>query len=74
MKRNRLVFAGICFFAAAAANFCLAFTGYGGNFGNRIFGGIFFSVGLFLAWREWKKQGKISEISEEKQEMDESVK
>lgn len=56
MKTKRLWIAGICFFAAAAVNFCLAFMGNGDNFGIRILDGIFFSVGIFLAWREWNRQ------------------
>lgn len=56
MKANRLLIAGICFFVAATVNFCLAFWGNSNNFGIRIFDGIFFSVGIFLAWKEWNKQ------------------
>ena len=56
VKINRLLMAAICLFAGAVANFCLAFIG--NNFVIRILDGIFFSVGAFLALREWNKQKK----------------
>ena len=56
MKANRSLIAGICLLAAAIVNFCLAFKGNGNDFAIRIFDGIFFSVGVFLTWKEWKKR------------------
>ena len=54
MKENRLLIAAIIFLIAVVAEFWLAFTG--NNPVTRIFDGIVFSVGMFLALRGWKKQ------------------
>ena len=54
MKANRLLIAAILFSIAVVAEFWLAFTGNDPVI--RIFDGIVFSVGMFLALRGWKKQ------------------
>ncbi|MDE7132829.1 MAG: hypothetical protein K2O65_13695 [Lachnospiraceae bacterium] len=54
MKENRLLIAAIIFLIAVVAEFWLAFTGNAPV--TRIFDGIVFSVGMFLALRGWKKQ------------------
>ncbi len=54
MKENRLLIAAILFLIAVVAEFWLAYTG--NNPVTRIFDGIFFSIGMFLALRGWKKQ------------------
>ncbi|MBD5526195.1 MAG: hypothetical protein HDR04_17610 [Lachnospiraceae bacterium] len=54
MKANRLLIAAMIFLIAVVAEFWLAFIG--NNSVIRILDGIFFSVGMFLALRGWKKQ------------------
>ena len=54
MKENRLLIAAILFLIAVVAEFWLAFTG--NDSVTRIFDGIVFAVGMFLALRGWKKQ------------------
>ena len=54
MKENRLLIAAILFLIAVVAEFWLAFIG--NNPVTRIFDGIVFAVGMFLALRGWKKQ------------------
>ena len=54
MKENRLLIAAILFSIAVVAEFWLAFTG--NDSVTRIFDGIVFSVGMFLALRGWKNQ------------------
>ena len=54
MKANRLLIAAMIFLIAVVAEFWLAFIG--NNSVIRILDGIFFSVGMLLALRGWKKQ------------------
>ncbi|MCM1266315.1 MAG: hypothetical protein NC302_00310 [Bacteroidales bacterium] len=60
MKENKFLILTIVFCTVAGVQFSLAFWH---DDVTRILGGILFSVGAVLAWREWKKQ-KQSEVSQ----------
>lgn len=55
MKAMKPLIAGLCLFAGAAVQFCLAFSV---NSAGRILNGVLFSTVAFLAWREWNKERK----------------
>ena len=56
VKENKFLILAIWFCIVAVVQFSLAFWGEDQNFIIRMLGGILFSAGVFLAWREWKKQ------------------
>lgn len=63
MKKTRMLIAGLCLFAGAAVQFCLAFSG---NSGSRILSGVLFSGAAVVAWREWNGERKYGRTVEER--------